>query len=439
MTAAELFLAVSLVLVAVWSVATLPSLHPVQLSAIPWALAATLYALHLLPYRPLAWGTVAVAVLSTLAFAGGTMCFGSGRAVPGLGFAPPSTRDRRRAVAAATVLIGLTALLLGAYLAQAVSRYGLRATFVSTAALRAAVEHGDFAVTIKYIYVAMAAIAVSGVAAAVAAEARHRRAWLAITVVCVASLYFGTGRATIVSGAVVGLVAFGIAATKPIVMRRVLEFAGAMGLLALVVFLIGGQLIGKTFSNNRDLQILPSVFSQHRSLSMLALPYQYATAPIAALDVQVGVARALGDGHGCATFPAACSVLRKIGVHAPNVKKIRPFTAAPLPWNTYTALDVALIDGGRVLAVPIIGLLGVLAGLIWRWANLRRLLGQIAYALEAAALITAFGSFNFTAPDLLGAFLICAVTLWAIDRIPASGLGSASAHDPVGQTATARK
>jgi hypothetical protein len=93
------------------------------------------------------------------------------------------------------------------------------------------------------------------------------------------------------------------------------------------------------------------------------------------------------------------------------IPQIRPFTARPLQWNTYTALDVPLIDGGTAMLIPILALIGILTGLLWRVACRRQTLGVVAYALESVALLTAAGSFNFTAPALVGGFLISLLAL----------------------------
>ena len=55
-----------LLAVAVVSVRRLPPLHPAQLFSIPWAIAAGLYFMRLLPYRRLGVDTVVLAVAPAL-------------------------------------------------------------------------------------------------------------------------------------------------------------------------------------------------------------------------------------------------------------------------------------------------------------------------------------------------------------------------------------
>jgi hypothetical protein len=226
-----------------------------------------------------------------------------------------------------------------------------------------------------------------------------------------ASTYFSTGRATIIVAVVVGGVAYAITRARPISKAPFLASVTAVGVAALLIFMVGGQIIGKTFENNRDLRTLPSVFSRHSAVSSLALPYQYATAPIAGLDIQVRVSSTWGDAQGCATLSELCRAMRKAGVDAPSIPRIRPFTAPPLIWNTYTALDVPMLDGGKAFTVPIVGMLGILCGFIWGIALRRSLMGILAYAILGASMVSAPAIFTFTAPHLVGAFLIAAFAL----------------------------
>jgi hypothetical protein len=177
------------------------------------------------------------------------------------------------------------------------------------------------------------------------------------------------------------------------------------------VFVLGGRLIGKTFENNSYLQAVPSVFRDHRSISDAALPYQYSTAPIAALDVRVEASTTWGTSYGCATLSDGCRILSALGADLEPVDRVRPFTAEPLPWNTYTALDAPLIDGGLALCAPIVGILGLLVGSLWGLAQRQSAYAVSAYALLAPAMLTASGSFSFTASHLLGAILISSALL----------------------------
>jgi uncharacterized protein (DUF697 family) len=95
----------------------------------------------------------------------------------------------------------------------------------------------------------------------------------------------------------------------------------------------------------------------------------------------------------------------------PSIPTVRPFTASPLPWNTFTALDVPLIDGGTVLLVPIVALIGLIMGWIWGRARRASLAATVIYAVEAVGVVTAAGSFNFLATFLLGSIVIAVVAL----------------------------
>ena len=135
-------------------------------------------------------------------------------------------------------------------------------------------------------------------------------------------MYFSTGRATIIIAVVIAGVAYATARARPISKARFLTGVGAVGVAALLIFVAGGLIIGKTFENNRELQWLPSVFSRHSAVSSLALPYQYATAPVAGLDVQVEVSSTWGDAHGCATLSEACQAIRTAGIDAPSIQRV---------------------------------------------------------------------------------------------------------------------
>jgi hypothetical protein len=406
-------------MVAVYAIIALRPLHPIQLWSAPWAIAAILYSARLLPYRHVSWQTAGLALGATLAFAAGALAVGRWTPPPA---APAAPKEYDLLSATAKLLAGLTGVVLIGYIAQAISRYGFRSTFISATPLREGIQQGHFIVTVKYVYVAMAAAAAASIAAACAPAPRQRRAWLTGAVACIASLYLATGRGTVVSGAIISAVTYATGARHPIRMRWLAASASGLAIMAVVVFLIGGALIGKTFANNPDLKEVPSVFSHHRSLSVLALPYEYVTAPLAALDIQVQAADVWGDGHGCAALHAFCTGLRDVGLNVPVITPVRPFTASPLPWNTYTALDVPLIDGGTALTIPIVALLGAFCGWLWFLACRGLVLGRVAYALAAVALLTSSGSFSFMAPQLVGAFLLFAAALCAVRVVPSPTL-----------------
>src|SRR5437868_1339712 len=104
-----------LLALAIFSVWRLPPLHPAQLWSIPWALAAGLYFMHLLPYRRLDVETVVLACGSCLAFVVGTLI---GERIGGR---PATVRDRKRNIDdvairwAAAAALGLTAVMLCAF------------------------------------------------------------------------------------------------------------------------------------------------------------------------------------------------------------------------------------------------------------------------------------------------------------------------------------
>ena len=228
-----------------------------------------------------------------------------------------------------------------------------------------------------------------------------RAKWAGGAVACTASVYFSTGRSTIILAVILGGVAYVVTRARPVSKARFLAGIAALGVTTLLVFMGGGLIIGKTFENNRDLQRLPSVFSRHSAVSSLALPYQYATAPIAGLDIQLGVSSTWGDSRGCASLTEVCKAIRAVGIDAPLVRRVRPFTAPPLIWNTYTALDVPLLDGGKALTAPWIGMLGILCGFVWGLARGRSLVGIVTYPILAGSIVSASAILSFIAPHLV--------------------------------------
>jgi hypothetical protein len=395
---------------AVASIVWLPPLHPAQLWLIPWAIAAGLYLIRLLPYRRLGVETVVLVCGSSLAFVLGSLVGQRiGARLPRLARRSESGLGAVRW--AAIGALGLTALLLCGFLAQVALRYGLRPTLISTQTVRDAIGLGQFSVTIKYVYAALAATALCATVAAREPKPVASR-WKVACLLAIASVYFSTGRATLVVAMLVGAVAYVLARARPLSRARFLTGCVAVAVLALLVFVVGGNLIGKTYENNPGLQAVPSVFADHPRLRVVALPYEYTSAPIAGLDVQVAASTVWGTSHGCAAFVEPCRILERLGVSGLEpVPRIRPFTKEPLPWNTYTALDIPLMDGGLILAVPLIGLLGCALGVLWAAARRRSPFAVSAYALLASALVAASGSFNFTAPHIVGAVCICGVAL----------------------------
>jgi hypothetical protein len=395
---------------AVISLWRLPPLHPAQLWSIPWAVAAGLYFMHLLPYRRLDVETVVLACSSCLGFVAGTL---AGERIGGRLAAEPGRRSNVGTGAirwAAAMALGLTALMLCAFLAQVAAHFGARAALLASPQVRDAIGAGAFPLTIKYVYAALAATALCAIAAARGSSSRPTR-WHALTTLSILSIYFSTGRSTLVVTILVALAAYLLARERPLSRMRFVSGSVGVGALTLIIFIAGGSLIGKTFSNNPGLQALPSTFTRHPRLQVLALPYQYASAPIAALDVQVDAATPLGTTHGCAAFSEACQVLNRLGFQLQGASRVRPFTTEPLPWNTYTALDVPLLDGGIVFLVPIVGLIGILLGLLWCFARRGSLTAVFVYAVLGPAAVASSGSFNFTAPHLIGAIIIALAAL----------------------------
>jgi oligosaccharide repeat unit polymerase len=402
-------LALGLIISLVAAVWRLPALHPVQLWLLVWSVSTALYTLRLLPYIAISWTTFGLAGGASLAFVvTATASSRWRRHEPERAL----SEDLRRTLSRAAIwVLAVAAVWLAAYLTQVVVTYGLSSISRTSVAARQGIEKGDFSITIKYVYLMFAAITLTAYNGAVSAAGMPRRRWIGICVLCVASLYFATGRATVVDGAIAGSVTYALASPHRLRKRTLILAAVGLGVLALAVFLSLGAIIGKTFAHDPSFLQVPNTFARHRYLSDLALPYQYASAPIAALQVQVHSSSLWGDGHGCAILPSVCSVLGKIGIAVPHIPRIRAFTAPPFPWNTYTSLDAPLIDGGKLLVIPIVALIGSLLGLLWSSAARRNPLAVIFYALEAVALVTAAGSFNFTAPQLIGAFLIAAIAL----------------------------
>lgn len=393
---------------AVASLVWLPPLHPAQLWTIPWTVAASLYLIRLLPYRRLSVTTAVIAAVCSAVFVAASLLgerLGSNVRLNGVHWTrvPFDVRLIRWAASAALCLTGL---LLCGFLLQAGSEYGVRAALIPTPAVRAAIGAGHFAITIKFVYAALSATVLC---AMVAADGRaHSRRWACGGILAIATIYFATGRATIIDASIIGCVAYLLTRRARLTKRRYIGGVAVIFLLAFAVFVVGGRLIGKTYANNSYIQATPSTFTRHPSVRVLALPYEYASAPVAALDAQVASTSILGTSHGCAVFSDLCRVLRKVGLsrNIEPVPRVRPFTLPPLPWNTYTGLDVPLMDGGFIFVVPIVGMLGCAMGLFWRAARQRTYVGISAYSVLSVAVVTSAGSFNYTAPYLIGAILI---------------------------------
>lgn len=407
--------AIALLCLGAVSLRLLPALHPAQLWLLPWAAAATLFALHLLPYHRLGAESGVLIVGGSVAFAAASaLAGGSTRARR-----PPSgirlDEDGRRTLRLASVaLCGLTAAWLLAFLGQAAENFGVRDSLVSSPEVRTAIGAGQMAVTIKYVYAAIAATMACAMSAACARSAVSRNRWAGAAAAAAFTTYFSTGRSNLLVAVVVGALAYALA--RPLALRplRLLAAAAVVAVIAVLVLVGAGSIIGKTFENS-ELSTIDSVFTQHQSLNQLALPYEYASAPIAAFDQLVRVTPTWGEYDGCATLATPCKVASVAGIDISQPPHVRPFTSTPLEWNTYTGLDAPLMDGGVALAVPILALLGLMAGLVWRWAVAGSPIGVFVYAITGAATVFATGQNRFFDYHFVGA-IVLSVAAWMIAR-----------------------
>lgn len=396
-------LAIALVAAAVIAFGALPPLHPAQLWAVVWALAVGSYALKLLPYSPLGGEVQVLIGGASLCFIGGTLVGEHlGARVGSILPLSCSELRARDLPVAATIAVGVTFLGLTAFLAQATQKYGLHAALVSSPQVRLAIQAGVFKVTIKYVYAAVAAALLCG---ACAATDRHRLRWIVLAALAIVSTYFTTGRSSLVVGTISALCAYALVAAKLPQRRSLIVGAVAVAAVAFTIFTIGGSVIGKTFKNS-ELATIDSSFVQHPAFRWAALPYEYLSAPIAAFGVEVSLARHIPRTDGCASAAVLCTILTDVGVNAKPFPQVRPFTAPPVKWNTYTSLDAPLLDGGTGLVVPAAAFVGAIMGALWLAARRRRWLAIVLYATLAPAIATAFGSNGFTAPLQLGVALI---------------------------------
>jgi hypothetical protein len=393
----------------------LPPLHPASLWTLVWTIATVLFALHLLPYAPLSTATVLVIIGALVSFAAGSIV---GR---GLAAGPQVRRrvedwsetDRRVLSRAARWTVILGGILLVYFLVQVAASFGVGAVLRSSPNVRVAIQHGFASLSIKYIWFAIPVAALAALMAAIATDRRSRRRWALLALGAVVSGYFSTGRATPLLIGVVATISYlaGPGAFSP---RRLLAAALGLFVFGLAIFLIGGALLGKTFEN-APISSARSPLTTKRVLTPLALPYEYATAPIAALNNEVRHTPAVGHRYGCATVAPVCSALRAAGVSVTPEPEIRQFTPVPFLWNTYTGLDRPLIDGGFVLLCPILFLLGCLSGLVFAWAQRGYLVGVLLYGVVASCIVFSTGSNNFFAPHIAGS-MIWIVTVIAAAR-----------------------
>lgn len=399
--------AIALSVLACWSIARLPALHPAQLWTIPWALAASLFAARLLPYKSLD-------VITALLIVGGTAAFVSGSLVGERALArhlgPKGTLSASpespasHSLAADLAFAALT-LTLSAFIAQIIRGFGVRAALISSPEVRLAIGGGATPVTIKYVYFAFAAVALCTLAGAREQERGGSRRWIVAAILAGCSMYFATGRSNIVLALLIGLLTWGMARPKSITRSQVAITLGAVLIIGLLVFSIGGAIIGKTFSAN-EVSTIDSVFTRHKSLSILAVPYEYASTPIAGLQREVELSSTWGQGHGCATLAFVCQIIRRAGVPVEPEPAIRAATKAPLRWNTYTGLDYWLIDGGLALMAPIAFAFGAMVGGLWTAARSMHASAIILYAIFSSTLLFSAYQNSFLAPHIVGSAVI---------------------------------
>ena len=405
------FIAILFVVLAIYSLVRLAPFHPVQLWSIPWSIAVTTYAAGLLPYIQLSLGAGAFLVASQVAVVGGLLVAGRRRSDDQE--LPPDAATPLRWAALAAV--GLTAVGVLAFVIEASTLFGLDRVLAASADVRQAIGGGDLAFSVKYVYLALAATTLTAAKAGLAEDRRSRRGWLALAAVSCATIYLATGRATLLSGLIAAFVAYFLFRARPVPRKNYLLGLGGGLIVALVAFLIGGLLVGKTFANNTDLADLSPDVLAESNFRLLMPAYQYVSAPVAGLEVQYQVSQDFGGSFGCATSPEACTILSAAGLDVPTVERVRPFTGEPLIWNTFTALDAPLVDWGPFLAPIVLLLVGVGMGVSWARAR-RSVAAALIYAGLAPALALGFNSFAFTAPHLVAGCLI-AVTLLAGARL----------------------
>jgi hypothetical protein len=198
------------------------------------------------------------------------------------------------------------------------------------------------------------------------------------------------------------LVAFALARPVP-PRRRNVVLVAVLVLVAMVPFFLAvGSLLNKSYDDS-DLATFENTFTRHTWARPLALPYQYATAPIPAVNEVVAVTPRFGRADGCSTLRAACAVLHRASLPFEPDPTLTGFTGAPTPWNTFTALYAPLVDAGPYLAALILFLEGLLIGCLWAWASTGSLAGICGYAAMAAAIAYSTVENNLIAPHLIGA------------------------------------
>jgi hypothetical protein len=360
-------------------------LHPLVLWSGSWAFSSVLFALRLLPYRNLSWLTTGLICGSILVFAVGAAL---GTRLGSRRFAGIVKEQAGAVELGAVLAVGLLVVTLGVFLGQLISRYGITRVLQISPEVKLYLSGGEAPFASTYVDVAMAAATVSALAAGFTRVRTRRALWLLVAAACAGSVYFSTSRAFIV----VALIAAGAAflVSKPSISSRVLAIGATTTVIVTLAIFIGlGSVLGKTYGSS-TIGEFDNFFSEHPSVSALALPYEDATASIPALDVLTRVSPTWGYAHGCATVPVACGVVRKLGVHAVRVPVAGPFTKAPLRWNGYTFLERFMIDGGTALTLVLVAITGALAGFWWARARAGSATGIVVYAISVPALLAAY-------------------------------------------------
>ncbi len=407
----------SIVLIAVFVVAVvrLPALHPIQVYSAPWAVATTLYALKLLPYRSLSWLTAAFICGAALAFSLATLTgerlarrFSSREPSSSPAFSPSAVRI------AASVTLVLGGVLFMMFFAQTAARFGVVNTLLVSRSVRQTLIAGAAPRSFAYVRLAFPAVTLCSLAAALAPDPAGRHRWLLACACATGSLYFSTSRGLVVDALIMAVVIQLIASGRVTVGARSATIVAAVALSAVIIFVGVGVLGGHTFTRS-GIGSFDNFFVRHPAISVLALPYQDTSAPVVGLDIRLADSTTWGRAYGCATFELECRLARDAGLSTDEEPLQPPFTASPLPWNAYTFLDTFLVDGGKALAMMLVAVMGVLIGLVWSFARKGMGYGTILYAFSVPVLVFSYRQ------NLLDTFAFAAlgsvVLLWAAARV----------------------
>jgi hypothetical protein len=397
------------------TLARLPALHPAQLWAMPWAIATFLYSLRLLPYEAIDPPTAILAAGAGAAFCGGTVLGSRVSQKPVA--TDPGHADRGRIALATTGCLLLAAVMFIAFLGEVATNVGVHDALTGSVRVREAIGTGEFSATIKYTYPAIAAAMLAALAAGRSAD-RLRFWWWIASLAAIGSLYFSTGRSTILLAAIGAIVTYVLASGTRISKPALLGGTYCAIALALAGHVAIGSLQDRPTVESSATEV-PSPL-RGTDAQVLILPYEYASAPIAALNERVAAADLVGGANGCATLRVLCRGLNRVNlVDGGRSTPALGFTAKPLPWNTYTALDLPLDDGGIILSLPMIALTGLAVGCLWGIARRGQVLGIILYALAAAATVYSIVQYNFLASHLVGAGLI-STAMFALAGVPST-------------------